>query len=78
MIQELTDIVRSYSKKQRITRLLLIQIAIDQNKASPEDIIEKELIQAIRKSNGEIDEYLKTHERPNKHDSFEDDGAYAD
>lgn len=49
--------VKSYSKSERIKRL--IEIGVKGDGAMPHELIELELIQSIRQANGEIDEVKK-------------------
>ena len=59
-IKELTEKVAAYSYKERIERL--IHIGVKGSAAQPMEIMELTLIQAIRESNGEIDEVKRQRE----------------
>lgn len=57
---ELIKKVGGYSKTERIKRL--IEIAVKSENASPTEMLEHSLIQAIRETNGECDEVRKSRE----------------
>jgi hypothetical protein len=59
-MKELIKKVSSYSKTERIKRL--IEISVKSETATPFEMIELEMIQAIRESNGECDEVRKSRE----------------
>ena len=58
MIKDITEKISKMSKSERIIRL--IEIAAKEHSAMPHEIIELEMIQAIRESNGEIEEVKRT------------------
>ena len=59
MIQIIKQIAR-YSKAHRIKRL--IEISVKGKNASPMEMLEHAMIQAIRETNGECDEVRKSRE----------------
>jgi len=59
-MKELIKKVSSYSKTERIKRL--IEISVKGENVNPFEMIELSMIQAIRESNGECDEVRKSRE----------------
>lgn len=70
-MKALIDKVQTYSHAQRIERLIKIGVANSYNQATPTELIEMELIQAIRSENGEIAQVKKMREITDRMDAEE-------